>query len=381
MTKNHGIIAARFTIVVLLSIGTLWFLGWLFTISYPFWIAAGLVWMFMPLIRLLNDKVKLPYGLSVLTALLIGLSTLAGIFTGLTFLVIFGVRRLSEYLPSWVEHGSIQVQQFFNQSVLPIWNQLSGAMDSLTPEQQSTLHEGIAELGSQLASMLGEMGQKFVDTLTQLLIAVPTFLIGFLFIFLAFYFLGKDWDSLVKRAKKITPAPLIRKGRAFRKMFSYRVLGFLRAQIILMGIASLIVLVGLSILRVEQALTIAIIVGVAEILPYLGSGTILIPWLIYLFITGDISMGIGIAVVYGVTVAIRQTIEPKVLSTSMNLNALGVLVSLFIGFQLFGILGLFIGPFVLVIVVIMKDIGIWKDVGYFIRYGFVDETSPKQNSK
>ncbi|UCZ54015.1 sporulation integral membrane protein YtvI [Bacillus shivajii] len=373
MTKNHGLIAARFVLVVILSIGSLWLLGWLFTISYPFWIAAGLLWMFMPLIRILKNKVKFPNGLAVLTALLIGLSTLAGVFTGLTFLAIFGVRRISEFVPMWIEQGSMRLQQFFNQTILPLWHELSGIMDALTPEQQSTLQEGIQELGGQVAALLGELGQKMVDALTNLLIAVPTFLIAFLFIFLAFYFLGKDWDRIVDSGIKISPAPLIRKGRAFRKMFSHRVLGFLRAQIILMGIASLIVLVGLSILRIEQALTIAIIVGVAEILPYLGSGTILIPWFIYLFITGDISLGIGIAIVYGVTIGIRQIIEPKVLSSSMNLNALGVLISLFVGFQLFGIIGLFIGPFVLVIVVIMKDIGMLKDIGYFIRYGFVDE--------
>ncbi|MDQ0253990.1 sporulation integral membrane protein YtvI [Evansella vedderi] len=377
MTKEQGWIFARFALVIIVVLASLWFLAWFFTVSYPFWIATILVWMFLPLIRVMRNKVKLPNGLSVLFALLIGLTTIFAIITGIVFLIIIGVRRISVYVPIWIEQASIQIQLLFNQTVLPLWHRITGFMDSLTPEQQETLQEGITTLGTQLATMFGEAGQKIADGLTHLIMAVPPFLIAFLFIFLAFYFIGKDWDSMAKKLRHSVPASFVKKGREFRKMFSHRVLGFLRAQIILMGIASVIVLIGLSILGIEQAFTIAVIVGVAEILPYLGSGTILIPWFIYSFITGDISLGIGLAITYGVTVAIRQSIEPKVLSSSMNLNTLAVLVSLFIGYQIFGIIGVFLGPFILVILVILKDIGVGKTVWYFIRYGWADETTPK----
>src|SRR5690625_8011015 len=134
------------------------------------------------------------------------------------------------------------------------------------------------------------------------------------------------------------------------------------SQFNLMCIVSLIVFIELSILRTDHALTIAMIVWIAEILPYFGSGTILIPWFLYLFFTGDISMGIGLAVVYGVTVAVRQMLEPKILSSSMNLNALAVLISLFAGLKLFGVVGVFLGPLILVIFVIFIDLGVVRDL-------------------
>ncbi|ADU29049.1 sporulation integral membrane protein YtvI [Evansella cellulosilytica] len=379
MTKAQGWIIARFVLVIFILISVVWLLGWLFTISYPFWIAAGLVWMFIPLIRLFRRKLKLPNGLAVLTALLIGLGTLIAFFTGIIFLIIIGVRRISTYVPEWIEVSSKQIQLFFNQSILPIWHRITGFTDSLTVEQQETLQGGITQLGSQVAAMFGEMGQGLADALGVLLVTVPSFLIGFLFVFLAFYFIGKDWDTLTTRVKNTVPPSFIKKGTEFRKIFRHRVLGFLRAQLILMGIASIIVFIGLTILRVDYAFNIALFVGIAEILPYLGSGTILIPWLIYLFLSGNVKLGIGIAVVYGVTIAVRQTIEPKILSSSMNLNALAVLLSLFIGFQIFGILGLFIGPFILVILVILKDIGVVKEIGDFIKYGWKEEK--EENSK
>ncbi|WP_416148869.1 sporulation integral membrane protein YtvI [Salipaludibacillus sp. HK11] len=370
MTKNHAWIFVRLIIVTLIVISVLWLIGWVFTISYPFWISAVLVWMFYPLIRFFRYKAKFPNPLAVLVTLLLGLSTLAGAITGLVFLIIFGVRRIADFVPQWIQTTSIQMQDFFNNSIFPIWHTVTGAMDSLTPEQQVTLQDGIATLGNRLAESLTDVGQGVADGLTNVIIFVPTFLLVFLLVFIAFYFIGKDWEKLFKSMYQAVPAPVMKKAKAFKTMFQFRVIGFIQAQLILMLVASIVVLVGLSILRVEYALTIAMIVGIAEILPYLGSGTILIPWFIYMFFTGNVSMGIGLAIVYGVTVGIRQALEPKILSSSMNLNALAVLVSLFVGFQIFGVIGVFLGPLILVILVIFKDIGVAQDLFTFIRDGF-----------
>lgn len=374
MTKAQGLVILRFLIVVILGVALFWFIGWLFAVSYPFWIATALVWIFIPIIRFLRLKIKLPSSIAVLIVLLTGLSAIIAIFIGIVFLIIIGVRSISGRLQAWIETVAVHMQNFFNESIIPLWQQITGFMDLLTVEQQKTLQEGIMQIGTKLAQMLGELGQKIIDALTQLIIAVPTFLITFLFIFLAFYFIGKDWDRIGTNLRNSIPQSFIDNGIKFKNMFKFRVVGFLKAQIIIMLIATLTVLIGLLILRIDQAFTIAAVVGIAEILPYFGSGTILIPWSIYSFITGDISLGIGLAVVYGVTVVVRQSLEPKVLSSSMNLNTLAVLISLFVGLQIFGIMGLLLGPFILVVFVIMKDIGVLKSIKEFILKGWKEET-------
>jgi len=373
MTKNHAWIFGRLIIVILTVLAFLWVTAWVFSISYPFWVAALLVWMFYPLVRFIRSKIHLPNGLAVLLVLLISLAVLFGAITGLVFLIIFGIKRISEFIPHWVQNTAVQIQDFFNESVFPIWQKLSGAMDLLTPEQQATLQDGIASLGTRLADTLTQIGHGLADGLTHLFIIVPTFFLAFLFIFIAFYFIGKDWENIFKQIYAFTPAPVMEKAQAFKNILRYRVFGFIRAQFILMFIVSLIVFIGLAILRTDHALTIAMIVGIAEILPYFGSGTILIPWFLYLFFTGDISMGIGLAIVYGVTVAVRQMLEPKILSSSMNLNALAVLISLFAGLKLFGVVGVFLGPLILVIFVIFIDIGVVKDLADFVKYGFKED--------
>ncbi|CAM3833722.1 sporulation integral membrane protein YtvI [Alkalicoccus chagannorensis] len=369
MTKDHGWILLRLILTTAAALALSFLLVWIFSVSYPFWIAALLVWMFYPLIRLLRRRVRLPNTLAVILALLLGISALVGAITGIVVLIVFGFRRIAEFVPDWIETTSREVQQFFNEQIFPIYQELTGAVDQLTPEQQRAVNESFITLGDWLAGALTDNTQGMTDGVTQLLFFVPASIVVMVFVFIAFYFIGKDWEVLYARMQQAAPPLLREKSLAFKKMFQYRVFGFLRAQVVLMLIASVIVFIGLLILQVEQAFTIALIVGLAEILPYFGSGTILIPWLLYAFFTGDISMGIGLAVVYAVTVLIRQSIEPKVLSTSMNLNALAVLIALFVGFQILGVVGVFIGPFVLVILVILKDIGVLHMLYQIIRYG------------
>lgn len=377
MTKNQALIFVRLVAVIIAIIISVWAFIWIFSLSYPFWIAALLVWMFYPLVKLLIHKLHLPKGVAVFVVLLISLAVLAGALTGIIFLIVFGIRRVSEFIPEWIQTTATNIQGFANETIFPLWQKLGHALDIFPPEQQSTLHEGIESLGKRLAESFTESGQGLAEGLTQLFVIIPTFIIAFVFIFVAFYFLGKDWERIMNCLRDITSRGALKKIRLFKNILRYRVFGFVRAQFILMFIASLIVFIGISILRVEHALSIAIIVGILEVLPYFGSGTVLIPWTIYMFFSGNIGMGIGLAIVYAITFAVRQSIEPKVLSSNMNINALAALISLFIGMKLFGVIGVFLGPLLLVVLVVVIDVGLAKDITDFIIHGFKDEKEDK----
>ncbi|WP_018923414.1 sporulation integral membrane protein YtvI [Salsuginibacillus kocurii] len=373
MTQKQGWMIVRTLIVTISTIGALWLLMWLFSLTYPFIIGAILAWMLKPLSKWLKERLRFPSPLAALVTLLTGVGGLAGVLTGVTFLSIYGFQQFSERVPEWVEQSAKNIQSFFNETIWPFWQDVIGLLDALTPEQQATLQEGIIQLGTQLGSVLAQIGQGIADGLTQVALAFPSFLIGFLFTLLGMYFISKDWDTLAEGMTRKLPPALIERMEAFILALRVRVLGFLRAQIILMSITTIIVFIGFLLLRVEYPFILAIIVGIAEILPYLGTGTILIPWFIYLFITGEITFGLAIAILYLVAVVVRQSIEPKVLSFSMNLNALAVLISLFAGLQIFGFVGLFIGPGLLVVLVILRDIGVAEDMKSIIRDGLRKE--------
>ena len=59
-------------------------------------------------------------------------------------------------------------------------------------------------------------------------------------------------------------------------------------------------------------------------MPYLGTGAVMVPWILYVFFAqGNIVLGIGLSILYGVIVVARQIMEPKVLASSVGLDPLG----------------------------------------------------------
>ncbi|MFB4165541.1 sporulation integral membrane protein YtvI [Alteribacillus sp. JSM 102045] len=373
MKKETAWMIARFFMVTAAVFIIIWTTITLFKLTYPFWIAALFAWMLKPLSHILQRKFKFPAGLAALTSLLIGLSIFGGIITGLTFLIIDGIQRFADKAPTWMEDAFRNIQQFINETILPAWREASGAAENFSKREGFSFNEGISEIGTQIGTALGQFAQKIADGLTSIVLSVPTFLVAFLFILLAIYFFGKDWEKITDSVRQHVPIKLYKKTHAFHQAMWIRVFGYLKAQFILMTVTGIIVFIGLSLLRVDGVVTLAIIVGIAEFLPYLGTGTILLPWSLYLLVTGSIGLSISLAILYGVTMIVRQTIEPKVLSSSMNLNPIAVLVSLFAGLQLFGAVGLLFGPALLVIIVILIDIGVIEDIKYFIKYGFTEQ--------
>ena len=121
---------------------------------------------------------------------------------------------------------------------------------------------------------------------------------------------------------------------------------------------------GLSILKLMgiydggYIFVISILTAIIDIVPVLGTGTVLIPWAVYNFISGNYSLAIGLLVLYACITVIRQVIEPKLVATQLGLPAFLTIVSMFIGSQIFGVIGIFILPITIVMLKLLDDEGI-----------------------
>jgi sporulation integral membrane protein YtvI len=145
--------------------------------------------------------------------------------------------------------------------------------------------------------------------------------------------------------------------------------GYLRAQFILISITAAFVIVGLLILQVPYAISIGLLIGFVDLLPYLGTGAVMVPWIIIVFVQGNIPLGIGLSIVYGVILVARQILEPKVLATSVGMDPLAILIALFIGLQLFGFVGLIIGPVTLILLTAFHRANVFRDVRDYVLKG------------
>ena len=89
--------------------------------------------------------------------------------------------------------------------------------------------------------------------------------------------------------------------------------------------------------------------GLVDALPILGSGTVLVPWAIFSSLTGNLSLGLSLLIIYGIVLMFRQLIEPKVISSNIGIHPIFTLISMYAGFKIFGLIGLIIGPIILII--------------------------------
>ena len=183
---------------------------------------------------------------------------------------------------------------------------------------------------------------------------------------LATFFISKDWYKFKATLKTILPQKVRTSGQKISEELKKALLGFIRAQATLISITTTIVLIGLLILRVDYAITIALLIGLVDILPYLGTGLVFVPWIIYLAFSGSLPLAIGLGVLYLIVLIQRQVMEPKVLSSSIGLDPLATLISLFIGYKLLGFLGLAAGPVALVILRTLHSAGVYEDLWNFV---------------
>lgn len=102
----------------------------------------------------------------------------------------------------------------------------------------------------------------------------------------------------------------------------------------------------------------ALITAIVDIIPILGTGTILIPWALYCLLNGRISLAIGIFIMYACITVIRQIIEPKLVANQLGIPPFATIISMYVGSQIFGVLGIFLLPITLVMVKLLNEEGI-----------------------
>lgn len=119
---------------------------------------------------------------------------------------------------------------------------------------------------------------------------------------------------------------------------------YLKAQGILIFIVSALSVIVLLILKNPYAILIGIVIGVVDAFPILGSGTILIPWAVVEFVQHDFVPAAVLLTLYVAAMLLREILEPRLMGKEMGLKPLYVLMSVYVGVQLFGVSGIVLGP-------------------------------------
>ena len=193
---------------------------------------------------------------------------------------------------------------------------------------------------------------------------IPSFFVAIVVAVLSSCFMAADYDWLINFIKKQVPEKNRHKLSVSKRVVFTSLGNLVRSYALIICITGTEVFVGLNVLSMlgiytsGNILTIAVVIAIFDILPVLGTGTFMIPWAVYSLITGQVSLAIGLFVIYAIIYVVRQVIEPKIVGGTVGLPSFLTLMGMYIGSQLFGFIGIFLLPILMIIVKLLNDEGV-----------------------
>lgn len=134
---------------------------------------------------------------------------------------------------------------------------------------------------------------------------------------------------------------------------------FLKAQLIIMFVLCVLCTVVLSIAGVDNSVFFGILAGVLDLLPFIGTGIVLIPLAIWHLLNGWYVQAVVCLLLYAGCAILREMLEPKLIGEKVGIYPIAILLAVYAGLKLFGGWGIIKGP--LGLVVIWQIYNGWKE--------------------
>ncbi len=324
----------------------------------PFLIALLVAWLLHPPVRWLQKRMGVSRKTLTMAVVFLCYASLSGALYGLCYILFVQARSLVE---NWAT---------IRQSLLDVFAVLSTYLSNLAgilPDAFATSAEDLiiklldwaqAILPSALDASLGGAG----NLVTQ----VPSFAIALVVFVMASYFITADYPRLRFLATDRLPGSVREFGSNFRRIFREAFGGYIKSQIILSLGVFVILALGFSIIGQSYGLLLAILFAVLDFIPIIGAGTIMVPWSLVDIAMGDYRGAIGLLVIWGIIVLFRRLAEPKILGDQTGLSPILSLVGIYVGMRLGGVLGMVVGPLLLLVLINLWKLGtfdlVWQDI-------------------
>jgi sporulation integral membrane protein YtvI len=335
--------------IIIIALG-LGFLYGLFTVGLPFLLAMVTAIFLEPVIQLLKKYVRMNRIVSSTIVCTLFMLLLLLMFYLLGAKVVSEVNALWNMAPAYMDNLNVITRD--------ISARIEVYFETLSPEiaeqLRISLEQGTAALIGSLKGLISGISKSFFDVAKSIPIMLVFFIVYAVALYLYCFGMPRLKESFLTLFEEKS------RMQVDSVLLSLRdsIFGFLRAQILISILTYTVTLLGLLIIGVDYPLAVALLIIVVDLLPILGTGAVIIPWAAYSIIVEDLFTGIGLFVLWAVIVVFRRVVEPKIIGDSVGISALAALVSLYVGFKLVGVIGLFLGPIVVIIYSAMRKVGL-----------------------
>lgn len=311
-------------------------------IFFPFILAYIFSLILNPIVLFVHKKLKLPKRLASGILTLVFVFAIGALLYWLSFRVVVYVQRLVANWDSikayWIGVGN------------NVYDKFNGIYKNATPEFQNVLNIAYETMLQELKALFAPITNAVISFTTSFAMKLPNALIFTVVMFLATYFMLSENELILALIKRVFGEKSINRVSSVYKDMVKALGGYVKAQLLVMSIVSIPLMIGLYFAGVNHFILVAILIAIFDALPVFGSGAILIPWTIYGLITENYLVSIIMLVLYFTIIIARQLLEPKIVGEHIGVPPIFTLISMYAGLKIFGIIGMVLGPVLVLII-------------------------------
>ena len=324
----------------------------LLSLFAPFLFALAAAAALNPLVKKLQRALGFNRQALTLLLLLLLFGLIGG---GLALLVYAAAGQLVSLVQNW--SGLLDSLQ----SVLDQLEELFARFLALVPPQVTEIVERAGDelfqwLGNAVPAALGNLGMEAGERAMGL----PGFCVAVVIFVMATFFLTADYPYLRSRYVQHLDEGVLRFLGQLRATALGAFGGYVKAEFLLSVGVFFILLGGFFLIRQPYGLLLALGLAVMDFIPIIGAGTVMVPWAFVALFTRDFSGAAELMAIWGVIALFRRVMEPKFVGDQTGLSPILSLVSIYVGMKLAGVLGMVLGPVVLLVALNLSGMGMFR---------------------
>ena len=356
----------------------------LLSLLSPFVLALVFAWALDPAVRRLQRRTNGSRKVISLILVLLVFAVLFGVLFGLGWMAVDQVRSLFDNRDSLLDELLNGLLTLVNG--VRLW---LGGLNGVVPDEVLTTS------GDLMDALLGWVQELDLSGwLTELAGRAPSmaanvsgFAVALVVFMMASYFITGDYPRLRFEVTDRVPTVARDFFRSVKDIFMSAFGGYLKSQLILSTGVFLILSAGFLLMRQPYGLLLAFGLAVLDFIPIIGAGTVMVPWAVVDMVLAQYGEAAALMAVWGVIVVFRRVAEPKVLGDQTGLSPILSLVGIYVGMRAGGVLGMVIGPLLLLVCVNLARLGIFRpalrdlslaasDIHAILRTGRAPEDRP-----
>ena len=326
---------------------------YLFGLLSPFIFGYIIARLINPIATKLQKWLRIPRGISAILVIIFTVGILGGL---LTLLGIQLFEEVKKFYINW-EMTYDSIRSNWN-GLSSSWGELYGNMPDFV---RNVLNNAITGIYNETMAVTADF--SVMNTAQVVAKSLPAGIIWAIMFILALFFMVSKDLRLTPAVRKLMGDGSANKLEEIKIQCKMYLGGYVKAQMILMVIVFFVILIILSLFRAPFALLVAALTAILDALPFFGSGIVLWPLAVIYLIDGKILLAVGYVITYFAIMLLRRVLEPKLVSDRMGFdNPIIMLVVMYMGYKIWGVIGLIIGPIILMIIISLYKVGLFNRI-------------------